>query len=366
MLDVAVDNSQDGGPIRGTVAHAAHSSGRPLQDTFVQILFRPATRTMYTRTNHLGGDAPHEDMAMSYAKPADQAAPKRKDTLGCAPSKLRKDVEVESQDITFYRKCMDGEQLERIAMPACDRGFLVGVSLTSGHRRNIFNGVRKTEKRFERDNIYIRDFSEEYRADLCGNFDFVLVEVSRAFLGRLGDEENSPAIAGLTCSANQQDAVLGHLAGAVAACLETPGAVNALFIEQLGLTIGTHLVTCYGNRAMGERRIRGALSPAQEALAKELLMEKSRLGGSIAEIAIECSLSRAYFIRAFARTTGRTPHQWLLEQRIEQARQLITTTNMTLSEIALDCGFADQSHLSRVFLKVVGVSPSVWRHGALR
>ncbi|MBP0588668.1 helix-turn-helix transcriptional regulator [Paraburkholderia sp. LEh10] len=294
------------------------------------------------------------------------AATKPKDTLGCVSSKLRKDIELDTGDIRLYRKCMEDEHLDRVAMPACDRGFLVGVALNDGHRRNIFNGRRAIARQFETDSIYIRDFSEDYRADLYGNFDFVLVELSRAFFTRLGDELDGPAISGLACADEQKDPMLGHLARALAVHLGQPGASRSLFVEQMGIVIGTHVAQRYANLRAPSPRARGALSQAHEARAKELLMARLRQGASIADVASECNLSRSYFIRAFSRTTGRTPHQWLIEQRVAQARQLIEASNMTLAEIAICCGFADQSHLSRVFLKVVGASPGAWRRAAVR
>ncbi|VWC35181.1 AraC family transcriptional regulator [Burkholderia seminalis] len=95
-------------------------------------------------------------------------------------------------------------------------------------------------------------------------------------------------------------------------------------------------------------------------------MEKADLGVSIEEVAAECELSRGYFIRAFSRTTGRTPHQWLLEQRVMRARDLIETSDMTLADIAMACGFSDQSHLSRVFVRIVGHPPGAWRRARSR
>lgn len=293
-------------------------------------------------------------------------APPSKDTLGCAPSLLRKNIERVVDGMTLHRKCMGGEHFERIVMPACDRGFLIGISLNSGHRRTIFRGTRQIERRFQHNSIYIRDFAEDFRADLYGNFDFVLVELSRPYLDRLGDEHDDTTIRGLTGALDEQDPVLGHLAHAIADSLDVSGALNALFIEQMGLAIGTHLTRRYGNAFARDLHRKGALSPAKTALAKELLMEKANLGVSIAEVANECDLSRGYFIRAFSRTTGRTPHQWLLEQRVAQARQMIETTDMTLAEIATTCGFADQSHLNRVFVKVVGHPPGAWRRGKSR
>jgi AraC-like DNA-binding protein len=303
---------------------------------------------------------------LTCAHPAAAAPPKPKDTLGCVSSKLRKDIELDIGDIRFYRKCMDDAHLDRVAMPACDRGFLVGISLNSGHRRNIFNGERTVAKRFESDSIYIRDFSEDYRADLYGNFDFVLVELSRAFFSRLGDETDGRGIDGLTCALEQKDPVLGHLARALDGHLAHYGAIGSLFVEQMSVIMGTHLAQRYGNLRTPSPRAKGALSHAHEARAKELLIERSRHGASIADVASECNLSRGYFIRAFTRATGRTPHQWLLEQRVTEARQLIGATDMTLTEVASFCGFADQSHLSRVFLKSVGMSPGAWRRAAGR
>lgn len=308
---------------------------------------------------------------MSHAHTATAGAAKAsKDTLGCVSSKLLKDVQFDGDDIRFYRKCMEEAQLDRIAMPACERGFLIGVSLAAGHRRKIFRGARAVDRRFEAGSIYIRDFSEDYRADLYGGFDFVLVELPRAFLMRLADEHGIADIAGLACAMHQKDRVLGRLAQALAPGLEAPGPLGKLFVEEIGLAIGTHLARQYGNARVAHgvpdaqpplKPLKGALSMAAEARAKEMLMNASHAGASISDIARECELSRAYFIRAFAKTTGRTPHQWLLEQRTAQARNLIEATGLPLSDIAAICGFADQSHLSRVFQKTVGMSPGAWR-----
>ncbi|MDT4887607.1 HTH-type transcriptional activator RhaR [compost metagenome] len=56
-----------------------------------------------------------------------------------------------------------------------------------------------------------------------------------------------------------------------------------------------------------------------------------------------------------------SPHDWLLQMRVEKAKELMLRTSLNLSQIALDCGFADQSHFSRVFQKMTGLPPSRWR-----
>jgi AraC-like DNA-binding protein len=58
---------------------------------------------------------------------------------------------------------------------------------------------------------------------------------------------------------------------------------------------------------------------------------------------------------------GIAPHNWLLTRRIEVAKEQLRSSQLSLSDVALACGFADQSHFTRVFTRMVGVSPGAWR-----
>ncbi|WP_429347896.1 helix-turn-helix transcriptional regulator [Paraburkholderia sp. Clong3] len=106
------------------------------------------------------------------------------------------------------------------------------------------------------------------------------------------------------------------------------------------------------------------LSSLHEARGKDILLAKTHGNVSLEEIASACNLSRSYFNRALRETTHCTPHQCLLEQRIERARRLLRTSDSSLSEIAIACGFTDQSHFTRTFSQLVGTPPGNWRrHG---
>jgi AraC-like DNA-binding protein len=78
-------------------------------------------------------------------------------------------------------------------------------------------------------------------------------------------------------------------------------------------------------------------------------------------VAAECNLSVSHFAHAFRRTFGRPPHRWLMERRIDAVKNLLLTSRSTLAEVASQCGFADQSALSRTFKRVLGESPGEWR-----
>jgi AraC family transcriptional regulator len=75
-------------------------------------------------------------------------------------------------------------------------------------------------------------------------------------------------------------------------------------------------------------------------------------------------LSPSHFHRAFKVSTGKPPHAWLTEARVRRARELLATSDRRLADIALETGFSDQPHFTRVFSRVVGQSPGAWRRGA--
>jgi transcriptional regulator GlxA family with amidase domain len=81
-------------------------------------------------------------------------------------------------------------------------------------------------------------------------------------------------------------------------------------------------------------------------------------GGELARL---CGLSRSHFGRAFKASLGTSPHRWLVALRVRRAQELLEGTSESLSDIALICGFSDQSHLTRTFHASTGVSPGAWR-----
>lgn len=111
----------------------------------------------------------------------------------------------------------------------------------------------------------------------------------------------------------------------------------------------------------GQRMIRGGLAPWQADLASRLLLKNLCADVPVGELASQCGLSRSYFTRAFKVSMGTPPHRWLVGQRIERAVEMLERTDESISLIALSCGFADQSHLTRVFHAATGTSPAAWR-----
>jgi AraC family transcriptional regulator len=81
----------------------------------------------------------------------------------------------------------------------------------------------------------------------------------------------------------------------------------------------------------------------------------------VADLCALVQLSEAHFARAFRRTFGKSPHAFVVKLRVELAAQYMLQTEAPLSDIALSCGFADQSHLCKHFRQATGHTPAAWR-----
>jgi AraC family transcriptional regulator len=81
----------------------------------------------------------------------------------------------------------------------------------------------------------------------------------------------------------------------------------------------------------------------------------------VEELAAVAGMSTQYFTRLFKQTIGQSPHQFVMSYRVEQARKLLASPRITLSDVALRCGFADQSHLTRMFKRETGLTPREYR-----
>ena len=108
------------------------------------------------------------------------------------------------------------------------------------------------------------------------------------------------------------------------------------------------------------------LVPWQLRLAKSYIENNFRQDISLAELADLTQLSQSRFARGFRISTGVPPYSWALRRRIEAAGHLLASTNIPVSEIAVQVGFVDQSHLTRAFRRALGTTPAAWRRDQKR
>jgi AraC-like DNA-binding protein len=246
----------------------------------------------------------------------------------------------------------------QVSTPPLEDAFLVTVSLQGHHRQRT--GSAPVEA-FGANALDIRSLAQDYSAYLCSPFDFLFFRVTRQALDTIAEENGSARIESLKCPTGLPDPITASLGRALLPALGSPSAASAFFVDHVALAINTHLAQAYGGLRVAAPRARGRLSRPQERRAKEFLVRHAGDDISIAAVARECGLSRSYFIKAFKETAGQTPHKWLLEYRVRQAGRMLAEEKVSIAEIAAALGFADQSHLTRVFTRAFGMPPGAWR-----
>src|SRR5436853_1895507 len=106
---------------------------------------------------------------------------------------------------------------------------------------------------------------------------------------------------------------------------------------------------------------RGGLGSARLRRIKELVHAKIEDDLGLDEMAQSVGLSTAHFARMFRKSTGETPHQFVLRQRVERAKAMLRAPGARVLDVAVACGFKTQQHLAQVFCDVCGVSPTQYR-----
>jgi AraC-like DNA-binding protein len=236
-------------------------------------------------------------------------------------------------------------------------------------RRNIpanpywIDGKPVDMKPLKRGQFLLLDLNQEHRSVVRSAVDCLAFYVPSFSLKRIADEQQMGRLGTLRPSHGDpfEDPVIWHLGECLLPALLHPEQSNQLFTDYVSLAMITHLATKYGDAPQGYVSRHGMLCPWQERRAKELLMAHLDGNTSLEELARACRLSRSHFARAFKATTGLPPHRWLLARRLERAFELLLAPDLSLDSIAVRCGFADHSHLHRVFVKAVGTSPGQWR-----
>lgn len=211
--------------------------------------------------------------------------------------------------------------------------------------------------------------SREGQFRLCDLRDSHISEVPYAFNSvhlfmpnsAFGEKAGSAINWKLDVANPSDDAVLSHLLQSLLHVLNDPDSNDQLFCDLVLLGASRHIAKKYASLETMHQIAPGTLSRQQEERAKELMI--SRISGSLslAEIAQSCGLSSDQFGRLFKKTTGLAPYRWLTGQRIDRAKNLLRNSNHALVDIALACGFANQSHFTRTFTGLVGASPGDWR-----
>ena len=125
-----------------------------------------------------------------------------------------------------------------------------------------------------------------------------------------------------------------------------------VFLTKLILKYGLQTEEYNFSKSFTARHYKQVLEYIAANYGKNILLE---------DMAIQANLSASHFSRLFKQTIGQSPYQFLMSYRIEQAKKMLDNPNLLMIDIAMNCGFADQAHFSRVFKKIAGITPKKYR-----
>ena len=134
-----------------------------------------------------------------------------------------------------------------------------------------------------------------------------------------------------------------------------------LYADSLIQTLTLHLLKNYSNAKSISENLSGGLSGYKLRRVEEFINENLEEDLSLAEIAEVADLSQFHFARAFRKSTGLTPQNYLMKQRIERAKILLAKNDLPIVEVSLRTGFKNQSHFTTLFRKFTKFTPKTWR-----
>ncbi|NJL61333.1 MAG: helix-turn-helix transcriptional regulator [Methylacidiphilales bacterium] len=139
--------------------------------------------------------------------------------------------------------------------------------------------------------------------------------------------------------------------------LQTYGSDSRLYAESAATFLAVHLLQNYSTRLTSVPEYAGGLPQLQLKQAVDYIQDNLAEEISLDAIASYLGISRYYFCRLFKQSTGLSLHQYVIQQRVGQAKQLLLQGKMSIADIAQTCGFAHQSHLYRHFKRLTGITP---------
>jgi AraC-like DNA-binding protein len=267
-----------------------------------------------------------------------------------------------------FGRVKSSEGLPEIARPiAGERDYLVALQLKAIPFIEQFFGRKKVSSgSYPVGAVSAIDLREEPSVLLPSPFDALVLYVTQAALDEIAYAHRAPRVDQLVWPLGQLDPVVYHLGWTLNSTLERPHHTSKIFLDHILHALNCHFVRSYGGVRISAPRFRGGLSSLQMRRATELL--EAHLDGKIAlhQVAEACELSVSHFARAFKQSFRMPPYRWLIELRVNRARDLMTNSRLPLADIAIQSGFADQSALNRSFKRIHGVTPGMWRRTTTR
>ena len=175
------------------------------------------------------------------------------------------------------------------------------------------------------------------------------------------EEFDSPNPVELQQRGLQDDPIIAQMGRLVAQELEAPSGGSRMMLDSVSLALTVRMLRTWSSLPERAELPTPGLAPWQEKRAIELIQTRYAENLTIADLAAVARLSPFHFIRSFKRSVGRPPHQYLTNIRMERARVLLKTTNLTITDVAFETGYQSSGHFASIFRRHYGMTPTAYR-----
>lgn len=195
-----------------------------------------------------------------------------------------------------------------------------------------------------------------HRCNWNTSVQFMVLAIEPALLKQVGiDWVNSDRIELIPRFMTVQDALIQGIFSTLKAELETGGG-GTLLVDSLKTALAIHLLRNYCT-TVPKSSYGDGLSSAKISLVTDYINAHLHEELKLTEVAAIAQISPYHFLRLFKQSMGVTPHQYILQSRIDKAKYLLKSSDLSIADIALRVGFCDQSHLTRCFKRILGLTP---------
>jgi AraC family transcriptional regulator len=222
-------------------------------------------------------------------------------------------------------------------------------------------GKRKIERR-QLGDIAIIPAGITHRCNWNITARFGILAIEPTLLQQIGQDWVNPDKIELTPQfMSKQDPLIQSIFTTLVAELETSGIGSNLLVDSLKTTLAIHLLRNYCATLPRLSSYADGLSAAKLALVKDYIHSHLDRDLKLTELSAIVQISPYHFLRLFKKGLGITPHQYILQCRLDRAKYLLSSSNLDIAQIAMRTGFCDASHLNRYFKKSLGMTPNQWR-----
>jgi len=274
-----------------------------------------------------------------------------------------------SSPVTFKRKATwEGIRLEHYRLPAgelpehCHRDHAVLIAMNDGCRGEIrtATGLRIGGTQ-NSGNVCVLPSGLAHTARVEDPCEQLALYLDPSLVQRAASESLKTGNFEVAETCTRSDRVISSIGMALLGELESEGLSARLYAESLANVLAVHLLRHYTNGSGQVQRFSGGLSAQRLRQVMAFVAENYSNDIPLSQLANVAGMSSFHFAREFKRTTGTTPHQYLIKFRVERAKALLAGGKMPLTEVGLQSGFSHQSHFTRLFRRLTGTTPLSYR-----